>query len=462
MKIVLADDEQMIRLGLINMLEEIGFSTGSIYQAKNGQELLSISKEKQPDLAFIDIKMPVMDGLEALQKMHFESPNTQCIMLTGYAEFEYAQSALSYNAVDYLLKPVSLTTLKKSIDRINQILIKNWKQANAEFAMALFEHFSTYSEGFSETVDTSLNGPFSLSLIYSNRHSNNSEFDTILNQYRDSLRDSLAGHYSICHPFIEADVCVVTELIDEGNKQSISDLEESFKAAGYCVFSDILPTIEKLIETAYIINKNAILRFATKKTVSSLKELPFNEDLRLFCKSIYEAVEALNENNRFLFDGWISRLVNIKTADFEQDIVLSALKYHFPILYSIDELSDIAPYLNKAGEIQFSATNSKKGTLAESVKSYIDSNYHLDIGTAVIAETFNITPNYLSSIFKKSFDVGLLTYLTRVRMYKAKQILLNNPSVSIHALASSVGYSNSNYFSKVFQKTFGVLPSEFH
>ena len=111
MEIILADDEQILRLGMISMIEELEPKGFTILQARNGKELLALAQQEHPEIAYIDIKMPVMDGLEAFRQMKSVSPETQCFILTGYAEFEYVQSAIHHGALDYLLKPITLEAL---------------------------------------------------------------------------------------------------------------------------------------------------------------------------------------------------------------------------------------------------------------------------------------------------------------------------------------------------------------
>lgn len=107
----------MARLVLISMLNELYGDTVEMKEAKNGRDLLEVSRSWHPDIALVDIKMPEMDGLKAISDIRSVSPMTQCIVVSGYSDFSYAQEAVSLDAVAYLLKPVSTENLEWAVYR---------------------------------------------------------------------------------------------------------------------------------------------------------------------------------------------------------------------------------------------------------------------------------------------------------------------------------------------------------
>lgn len=107
MLILLCDDEPMVRMGLKNMLSELEPNAHLFLEAANGRELMA-QAASHPDIAFVDIRMPLVDGLTAIEQAKKISPGTKWIMLTGYSQFAYAQQALRMGVSDYLLKPVGM------------------------------------------------------------------------------------------------------------------------------------------------------------------------------------------------------------------------------------------------------------------------------------------------------------------------------------------------------------------
>ena len=103
-KILVVDDEYLERQALKMILEDIP-NVGEVFEAENGLVALERVKENEIDLVFMDIKMPMMDGLEASRIIRMDYPNLKIVILTAYADFELAQKAVKIHADDYLLKP---------------------------------------------------------------------------------------------------------------------------------------------------------------------------------------------------------------------------------------------------------------------------------------------------------------------------------------------------------------------
>ena len=119
MNIILADDERLPRLGLKSMIEELYPEQHSFIEVTNGEELLLYVEDHTPDVIFLDIHMPKLSGLDAFAQFH--TKDIPVVMLTGYAEFAYAQKALTYGAIDYILKPAALEDIQKVMEKIMQL-----------------------------------------------------------------------------------------------------------------------------------------------------------------------------------------------------------------------------------------------------------------------------------------------------------------------------------------------------
>lgn len=121
MRIVLVDDEDMIRRGLMYLLEQLDMDIQVVAEARNGQDGLQKIELLQPDFAFIDIRMPVMNGIQLVQKLYESkrAPQTKSVIVTAHSEFEYAQQALRYGVTDFLLKPLDEDVLREFFDRLN-------------------------------------------------------------------------------------------------------------------------------------------------------------------------------------------------------------------------------------------------------------------------------------------------------------------------------------------------------
>lgn len=129
LKVLLVDDEPFILQGLTVLVdwEAEGFEIAGT--ASNGREALEYLKEQQVDLIIADIRMPVMTGLELLQTIREnEISDAYFIILSGYNDFRYAQKAIHYSCMDYILKPVQKELLVEILQRVlkeKEIVFKN-------------------------------------------------------------------------------------------------------------------------------------------------------------------------------------------------------------------------------------------------------------------------------------------------------------------------------------------------
>ena len=125
-KVMIVDDEPIIRTGLKHVVDwgELGFKIVS--EAKNGLDALKKLEEEPVDLIITDIKMPQMDGIELLEVLREKNNDVSVVLLSGFAEFAYAQKGLSLGAIDYLLKPMDPTNIKEVLEKVykNLLMIK--------------------------------------------------------------------------------------------------------------------------------------------------------------------------------------------------------------------------------------------------------------------------------------------------------------------------------------------------
>ena len=94
------------------------------------------------------------------------------------------------------------------------------------------------------------------------------------------------------------------------------------------------------------------------------------------------------------------------------------------------------------------------------IKDYIDRNYKKDISAKDVAGILGYSDVYFSKVFKQLFDDNFINYLTKIRIDRAK-VLLKDVSFNIKEVGKSVGYADSNYFTKVFKRSVGMSPSEY-
>ena len=130
LRIVLMEDEYFFRQAMKKYVASWAENYVIAGEANNGKDGFELIKQLQPDLAFVDINMPMMSGLELLEALKQEGIPCKIVILTGYSEFEYAQKAIRFGVWDYLLKPIDKKQLGECLQQIE-------KQINSEKQRAM-------------------------------------------------------------------------------------------------------------------------------------------------------------------------------------------------------------------------------------------------------------------------------------------------------------------------------------
>lgn len=123
-RVLIAEDEKLIAKNIAKHIEteNPNFKVCGIYS--NGEDALNAIRQQPPDVIFTDISMPVMSGLELAGEIHRTMNNVKCVIITGYADFQYAKEALRYGVKDYLLKPVDPEELHKVLKELELSLTR--------------------------------------------------------------------------------------------------------------------------------------------------------------------------------------------------------------------------------------------------------------------------------------------------------------------------------------------------
>ena len=120
--IVVADDEEELRRAIIRKIdwESTGFRV--VGEAENGIEALELVERMEPDLLLTDIRMPFVSGIELARQVREVRPTTQIAFLSGFDEFSYAQQAIQYNIISYMLKPISAKEIEAELIKIKKAM----------------------------------------------------------------------------------------------------------------------------------------------------------------------------------------------------------------------------------------------------------------------------------------------------------------------------------------------------
>ena len=131
-KLLIADDEDIIRNGIAKYIQLHTDRFDKIYLASNGQEAVDIIFRDKPDIMFLDVQMPLMDGIEVMQEAKRAGILPYTMILSGYDEFKYCQQALRLGAREYLLKPVRSSDILQMLNHVADELYGKQEEAGVD------------------------------------------------------------------------------------------------------------------------------------------------------------------------------------------------------------------------------------------------------------------------------------------------------------------------------------------
>ena len=117
MRLLIADDEDYAREGLIESIPWEKYGIDEIMQAKDGREALTISGWFRPDIVLTDIRMPKLNGLEFAERLIRQCPDSKLLFMSGYMEIEYLKKAISLDAVEFVEKPIELDKVEQAVKK---------------------------------------------------------------------------------------------------------------------------------------------------------------------------------------------------------------------------------------------------------------------------------------------------------------------------------------------------------
>ena len=134
-RLLIVEDEEIIRKGLVCSIDWLKHDIG-VLEAANGAEGLAAIRSLRPEVVVTDIKMPIMDGIEMLERADGEGFDFAAVILTSYGEFDYAQRAIKVGVADYLLKPVDEDQLLASVLKAREQTEKRRESTRPELPLS--------------------------------------------------------------------------------------------------------------------------------------------------------------------------------------------------------------------------------------------------------------------------------------------------------------------------------------
>ena len=477
MRILIADDEPMVRLGIRTMIEDEFHGRHAMVEAANGKEVVARAADR-PDLAFVDIRMPLMDGIQAVGEARSVSPQTQWVLVTGFSDFAYAQQAIRLGITDYLLKPVSPEQLSEVIRAAEGRLAQQRQARNRQFQAELMAHFYQM-DLLAEPPPAPGGNPgpmfdlFLLCLDCAERGQRAQRIRDLTERIVQALEADLWGKEEELQyaAFVlpSYDLCLTVQAGPAQRELVRAALQRLWAARRHplTVLAEPVPAYEGLFTAYERMSALSVLRTVRCFDTCCLEWPEAAGDRPALLESalhVEQIALTFLSRDEFAFRKAIGAFqAAVREGTFAQADPASMLAYlrcatGLPLEgNSLPELT--ASLLACAQKVHRQAAG--PGDIIAQIKAYVAAHYMQDIAISTLADELDITPNYLSRIFHQRAGCTFISYLSEVRIGIARQLLATNPDISIREASEAVGYPNPRHFAKVFAKLTGKSPSAY-
>jgi YesN/AraC family two-component response regulator len=346
-KTVVVDDEARIRRGIERLVTTCSEEFQVIGSFASGNELLDVYHRDQLefDLLITDIRMPGLDGLELIKELK-NYTSFEAVVISGYNDFKYLQTAIREGAVDYMVKPIIREEFRQQLHRVKEKIFH--KRLEEERLIKLNLEFSHMKRV--ETIIQSLE----------------------LKKFEEA-------------------VSLLNQFLDEIEYASSEEIERSIQSLAVQIVNHI-----------------------GNHTIVS-NETDF----------LYDAINLTKRAGNF-------KVIRYTLSEWMQNVYLSLNNLKNPV---------------KADPIQ-------------TAKQWIIENLADNITIEKIAREIPMNPTYFSEYFKNQTGETVLDFVTRTRIEKARELLFLT-DLKVYDIAEKVGYTDTKYFSKLFKKYFGEVPSKY-
>lgn len=450
MNLLIVDDEPLIHISIEYILKNISDRNITVKNAYNGSEMLRVMETESFDIALVDIRMPGVDGLTAIEKAIELYPETRYYIMSGFSEFEYARQAVHLGVTDYLLKPLDENQLRQIISDTQKTLEKN--KENLKENMKAWLAGTLHRHDVSYLYDASYAS--SVILVCDDRGIDNQETNFL---------PSPAG-YLCSLPCREGTLYICCAQSANQIRNFLRQIPRSGYPTGVtCFVSPISSEPAELADYLHQVTDLCPIRvcLGTGKRYDISRISSDDAGLSaigLDCISLCESfrkkeytgyAELADKLIDSVSDLPVLRLQNL--CDFIS--VNTGIVFANP-----SDSKDVTSALRKAGDTLL--YRERGSNRLDSVIAYTDEHFAENLSITELAARFDFTPNYLSSVFKKHAGINFVEYLTKLRMNKAKELLVYS-SQSIKEIAESVGYYSQSHFTKTFIKYESCTPGEY-
>ncbi len=491
LRMILADDEPVITRGIRKLVDwaQLGISIAGEYE--DGSSAMEGILTERPEIALLDISMPGMSGIEILKSIRKMELSTKVIFISGFQDFEYAKSAITYGAVDYLLKPVIREELLQALEKAVMSFPgekRPWpakpmpraEERKGGQPMALEE--TTYLPVLAEILFDGTENGQEKKLI---RFSVSSFLETYLAENKLGILFSKDTHIvvvlkgtSSCEAKevllqLSREGCksagkkmgfVVGQVVDNMG-QIPEEYEKCLEMSRYFFFEEyleslVLATGEEVFSRQGQEADMAAARERMMGTIIAQNQEAFEGAFEDFARAVCFEADGRKEDAGYYFC-YTVRIVEEKMQELN-------LEGKHPDIRQLLEQGRACPnffrmktYFRECLEeyltlLRQAMENNDKRDIVRA-REYIEEHFRENLTLEVLAGVMYMNPYYFSSFFKKNAGENFKDYVNRVRIRHAVSLLVTT-DMKAYEIAEETGFRDVRSFTEAFSRAYGETP----
>lgn len=505
MKILIVDDEKMIRNWLTMLLHQIPDRTFEISAVSNVDDALSHCAGHEVHLVITDITMPQRSGLELLEILRTDYPKVCAAVLSAYDDYQYIRTAMQLGAIDYILKAeMELSDLLAVIRKVE--LFSNNTLSPSPAAKGTLSKSSDYN--LSDFLDE--RDSLAAFLADVNPEIADKQFVVHVFSLEDGAGVRPAQILDVCNKTLTSETLTGSTfqlqnaywVIHNTDRAILEHQKEQQQRLSLLLERNLLTLVQRDIRSEMVFTaadietlrtelrqRLALLRCRQYYTSASpaatfrlldreelnqaIKKLRFLLEIRRYADAADYLIQAL--------DGFHQELVHpddlktalhhcitiifLNTAPLQGNLVFAS---HYQDINRQMNLAateqSVSALTREICELYKNELQDNRKTLVnpslKRVIEYIDQNYMHRLTLENVAKHVFLNKTYISQMFMKHLGISFVSYLESVRIYKAQE-LLQNTDMSVTKIAEETGYASQSYFTKAFKKRVGMSPLQY-
>lgn len=520
LKLMVVDDEQIVLDAVRFIIEHDTAAFTLVATAKSGREAILKAEQVLPDLILMDIKMPGINGLEAIREIRQRLPGMKFIVISAYEQFQYAREAIELGVLDYIVKPLKRQTLVEKLSLTAAALDseKTKRQRDLENMEKLEKLLPVLEQGFIHAIllhrelggeiekyrdlfDLSASHAYMLVLEFHDPNavgSDNAIGSGILGQnLLPTVYDLLKKHpVVLVGPMIVNRIvaCIMTSDASHEYGQRLSAINRAAEVAdalskitdlvccigigGLRPVNEMGASMDEAIRALHQLPEGGIMHIMDVNPDALLprdlnhlerlltEKIEYGEagELDTVLDQVFSSVDLKEMQCRNKLIEWVVVAHRIAMENNVQEDSLLNYQTYLAEMPPFSETQRFQDWCMRRFQLLASRIHAvrlgKTSKIIEAARKMMDTEYPNEISLESISSHVNISPRYFSKLFKEETGTNFIDYLTNLRMNRAKE-LMTGTDKSIKEICYAVGYADPNYFSRLFKKQTGLSPTEF-